>query len=353
MVRGQGGKRRTRPRRPFLRFEDQPRAELLLKRSHRGFTLSELLVVIAIIAVLIALLLPAVQAAREAARRAQCVNNLKQLALAAHNYESAHLVYPPGQMKISFVATPRFRGFSLFVNLLPYLEQQPLFNLWNFADPLANTEGRTANTAMVLNTLLCPSDVIQQNPINSGTRWYGIASYGGSGGTQSHPPTALTSDGIYHATGPAAPGFAQVRPADITDGLSNTLFFGERNHRDPNYDTFFTVGWTTEPMWMWGWWAPSGGNFGLSDVTMSTFAPINYKIGFAYANRPADAGSATDFGNNYDSRRVSSFGSQHPGGANFAMADGSVRFLKDTTAMTVLRALGTRAGNEALDQASY
>jgi prepilin-type N-terminal cleavage/methylation domain-containing protein/prepilin-type processing-associated H-X9-DG protein len=318
----------------------------------RGFTLIELLVVIAIIAVLISLLLPAVQAAREAARRAQCTNNLKQIALSAHNYESAHSVYPPGQMKMQFAQQPRFRGFSLFVNLLPFIEQQPLYDRWNFADPLANTLGSTAHTAIVLNALLCPSDQIQQNPVQSSDRWYAIASYGGNGGSQSHPPSSLTSDGMYHATGPAAPGFPQVRPAMVRDGLSNTLFFGERNHVDPNYDSFFAAGWTTEPMWMWGWWAPSGGNFGLSDVTMSSFAPINFRIGFSFANKPPDASSAAGFAP-YDAKRVSSWGSQHPGGATFAMADGSVRFVKETIAQDVLRALGTRSGGEVTSAESY
>jgi prepilin-type N-terminal cleavage/methylation domain-containing protein/prepilin-type processing-associated H-X9-DG protein len=321
--------------------------------SRGGFTLIELLVVIAIIAVLIALLLPAVQAARAAARRIQCVNNLKQLALAAHNYESTHLVYPPGQIKVNFAAAPKFRGFSLFVNMLPFIEQQPLYNRWNFADPLSNADGTTANTSIVLSALLCPSDVIQQNPISTGSdRWYAIASYGGNGGSQSHPPGNLSSDGVFHASGPAAPNFRQVAPAGITDGLSNTLFFGERNHLDLNYDSFLPSGWIMEPMWQWGWWAPSGGNYGLSDVTMSTLAPVNYKLGFNYDNRPSDASSQQGFAT-YDAQRVCAFGSQHPGGANFAMADGSVRFLKDSMSMPILKALGTRAGGEVVSADSY
>jgi len=323
-----------------------------VRRGSRAFTLIELLVVIAIIAVLIGLLLPAVQAARAAARRVQCVNQLKQLALAIHNYESTHAVFPPGQMKISYAATPKFRGFSLFVNLLPYIEQQPLYSRWNFSDPLGNTEGSTANSATVLGLLVCPADIIQQNPVANSTRWYGIASYGGNGGTQSHPPSNLASDGMFHATGPAAPGFNQVRIAEVLDGLSSTLLLGERNHVDPNYDTFAAAGWTTEPMWQWGWWAAGGGNFGLSDLTMSSYAPINYRIGFGYNNRPGDVGDASGFAK-YDTLRVNSFGSQHPGGANFALGDGSVRFLKDSTAQPVLRSLSTRAGTEVVSSDAF
>jgi prepilin-type processing-associated H-X9-DG protein len=238
------------------------------------------------------------------------------------------------------------------VNLLPFLEQQPLYDRWNFADPLANTEGATANTAVILNALLCPSDTIPVNPVPNGTRWYGISSYGGSGGSRSHPPANLSSDGIFHATGPAAPTFPQVGPADVRDGLSNTFFYGERDHTDANYDSFFPVGWVTEPMSMWGWWAPSGGNFGLSDVTMSTYSPINFRVGFDYASRPASIGSAAGFAD-HDARRVCAFGSKHPGGANFAMTDGSVRFVKQTIDPAAYRALGTRSGGEVISADSY
>src|SRR5262245_60104283 len=128
----------------------------------RGFTLIELLVVIAIIAILIALLLPAVQQAREAARRAQCKNQLKQLALAVHNYESAFNCFPPGQIRMQFASMPRVRGWSLFVQLLPYVDQAPLYNQWDFANPINNeTNG---NTAIILPGLLCPSESLLQNP---------------------------------------------------------------------------------------------------------------------------------------------------------------------------------------------
>jgi len=323
-----------------------------LVASRRAFTLIELLVVIAIIAVLIALLLPAVQAARAAARRISCVNNLKQLALATHNYESAMNVFPPGQMKIP---TKPPTGVTLFVNMLPYLEQQPLYNMWNFTSGYDNLFGTTARSATILNALMCPADIITMNPVQNGTsnEWYGITSYGGNAGSQSHPFSAVTSDGIFFYTGPAAPGFSQVSIPAVTDGLSNTLFFGERSHFDPNYDTFAAQGLTnfSQTMTMWGWWASSSGGYGLSDVAMSTVAPINYRIPFGYANAPS--GATSNFTAQYEVPRINSFGSLHPGGANFAMADGSVRFLKDSTNMTVLHGLGTRAGGEVLSSDSY
>jgi prepilin-type N-terminal cleavage/methylation domain-containing protein/prepilin-type processing-associated H-X9-DG protein len=321
-------------------------------RSPRGFTLIELLVVIAIIAVLIALLLPAVQAARAAARRIQCTNNLKQLALAAMNYESTNGTFPAGQMRVT---TKPPSGVTVFVALLPFLEQQPLFNAWNFNNLYDNLYGNTARSSTIISALICPADIIPANPIQNGTtsnEWYGITSYGGNGGSQSHPFSAVTSDGIFFYTGPAAPTYSPVRIAGITDGLSNTLFFGERSHFEPNYDTFAAPGWTffSQTMGMWGWWASSSGGYGLSDVAESTFAPINYVVPVAYGNPNATQGT---FAATYEYPRVNAFGSLHPGGANFAMADGSVRFLKNSIAQPVYRGLGTRAGGEVTSADSY
>src|SRR5580693_3170098 len=125
-------------------------------QTRRGFTLIELLVVVAIISVLIALLLPAVQEAREAARRTQCRNNLHQLAIAAHNYCDISQVFPAGQMRLNFPTKPKFRGYTMFVYLLPYIESNNLYQLWDFSgDPDANTVGTAidasdSNTAKVI-----------------------------------------------------------------------------------------------------------------------------------------------------------------------------------------------------------
>jgi prepilin-type processing-associated H-X9-DG protein len=246
------------------------------------------------------------------------------------------------------------------VTFLPFLEQQPLYSGWNFNNGYDNIYGITARSATVINGLLCPADIIQTNPVQNGStsnEWYGITSYGGNDGSQSHPFSAVTNDGIYTYTGPGstAPGNTQVGIAAVTDGLSNTLFYGERNHFDPNYDTFAAAGLTffQQTMGMWGWWALSSGGYALSDVAMSTYAPINYKIPWSYANAPSGATNQTAFTTSYEYPRINSFGSLHPGGANFAMVDGSVRFLKDSISTTVFHALGTRAGGEVTSADSY
>ncbi len=314
-----------------------------MSRARRAFTLIELLVVIAIIAVLIALLLPAVQQAREAARRTQCKSQLKQLGLAIHNYESTHTCFPPGQVRLQFSAAPRVRGWSMYVQLLPYFDQAPLYGKWDFADPLANESN--GNTGFILPVLVCPSATLTQNPFTkpSGVK-YALTSYGGNGGTQSHPPASTSGDGIFAGTGPAitTPPTVQhglIRIRDVIDGTSNTLLLGERSHFDPVYDAYYAAGAAMSPMAGYGFWASAGGQLALTDLTMSSFGPINYKI-------PAGLGTVT--GSNEENLRLNAFGSQHTGGAQFALADGSVRFISENVDRNVSRALGTRAGGEVV-----
>ena len=305
-----------------------------------GFTLIELLVVIAIIAVLIGLLLPAVQKVREAANRAKCTNNLKQLALAAHNYHDVNESFPGAIYLYSVSAMPPTQGYSVFVSLLPFLEQQNLYQVWNFADPRLNGSTSTSPAAAVLSVLVCPSDVIAQNPYPApkppGTFW-GITSYGGNAGSQAYP--LASDDGIFFAVGPASsPVGSAVRIAEVTDGLSNTLLFGERYHRDANFDALYTAGsgGASDQIAGYGWWA-SFGTGAVTDVTESAYAPLNYLVSPSSSNPTLAV-----------NMRINAWGSGHVNGANFALADGSVQFISNAISQTTLLWLATRAGGEVI-----
>lgn len=314
--------------------------------------------VITIIGLLLGLLLPAVQWSREAARRAQCVNQLRQLGQAANAFAMAKKTYPPGVKQWKFQESATYRGISLFAYLLPYLEQSSVLVNWDYENPIHNADqGARSNTAVVLPILICPSDDIAQNPIteSSGGWVYALGSYGGNGGSKSwsssRPPQGLTADGVFHSTGPGSepkPDQRPVAPEDIRDGVARTLLFGERSHLDLNYQSFTRAGWG-EKLEQWGWWGASTTRMMIGHVTMSAFAPINYQVPFDIAHRagqtpPADSAKAFE---HFEDMRLCAYGSGHPGGANFCFVDGSVEFLISETELKVLRALSTRAGSEA------
>jgi hypothetical protein len=181
-----------------------------------------------------------------------------------------------------------------------------------------------------------------------------LSSYGGNGGTRSFFPPSSTADGIFFTTGAASEPKANqtpVGPEKITGGLSHTLLFGERSHYDPNYQSFNDAGFATDDqLGQLGWWGASADRRMIGHVTMSGFVPVNYQQPFSYENRagqtpPAD--TYADFQANYVDERVCAFGSCHPGGACFCLADASVPFLTSTTQLAVLQALcvRTKGGN--------
>ncbi len=234
--------------------------------------------------------------------------------------------------------------------------------MWNFDDPDLNFVGDRDSLAARGPDLLCPSEPESANPLDYGSRHVQgvvmpprhirVTSYGGNGGTRSYHPQSgfLQTDGVFFTTGPDSlplPNQQPVRAADITDGLSNTLFFGERSRTDPNYATFAAQGWDWEFRFYGNWCGASP--LVLAHVTLSSYAPINYRMPFSYHDRAGavpPAESAEDF-KYYIDLRVCAYGSHHPGGANISMADGSVRFFADTIPLPLLRALSTRAGGEA------
>jgi prepilin-type N-terminal cleavage/methylation domain-containing protein/prepilin-type processing-associated H-X9-DG protein len=322
-----------------------------LLRKRRGFTLIELLVVIAIIAVLIGLLLPAVQKVRDAAARMRCSNNLKQLGLAMHNYHATYNRLPKG-----LTQTPGpWRGITFYVHLLPYIEQENLARLWDHNNLQANTDSGRA--ASVIPTLICPSDYFEENPTTvpaSGSSTVAFAgtyagtSYAGNYGTVAYHPGSgplgpAQPNGVLYLhlepspTNPLPPYGRQISFSDIRDGASNTIMLGEKFHEDPNFNQIPPASRSSLLMHQWSMWAWSGGWKGSGHIFCSCAVPINHMV----PNPPGSGFLPQDM-------RVNAWGSGHPGGANFCMVDGSVRFIQQTLPQTILCALSTRAGGEPI-----
>lgn len=309
-------------------------------RQHRSaFTLIELLVVIAIIAVLVGLLLPAVQAVRRAAARLQCQNNLKQIALACHNYHDTNETFPTA---LSVPAPgPGGRHTSLFVELLPHLEQGPMYARWDFSATVNNLQLPNGPGAVRLAVLVCPAATIRDNPTSAGAgQAVGITTYAGNGGTRPFPLETATVDGVFHTTGAKSkpgPGQRPVGLLEVTDGTSNTLLAGERRVSDPALDSYLTapVAPTPDPpmlpFFAYSTIAPFGPWSGAT-VTLGGLLPINYTHGQPYVVPVWPIlPSPVPWPGLKESieYRLGAYGSEHGGGANAALCDGSVRFVRD------------------------
>ncbi|WP_165075535.1 DUF1559 domain-containing protein [Paludisphaera rhizosphaerae] len=357
----------------------------MIPTKRRGFTLIELLVVIAIIAVLIALLLPAVQAAREAARRAQCVNNLKQIGLGMHNYHSANNSFPMGQT-IGPKSSPTdamasWAGWSATALMLPFMEQQAMYSSCNFqwsVDPYGDLcyyfNSTVANSKVAI--FLCPSDGnVGQPNINNYFASVGTtanALHSGCGGGWNPACKGTGSTGVFTL-------FLSYDIGSITDGTANTIAYSEslvgkanvgnayrgnstRGVTDPGVGSLFdassnptltnqglqacaaafnsNTNISTNKGQLWCFGARGYGMFS----TIQTPNDNKYKFGtcqFGCANCGLDVAWAIDAQSN------------HSGGVNTLMGDGSVRFVKDSVSQQTWWALGTRANGEVVSSDSY
>ncbi len=264
--------------------------------KHRGFTLIELLVVIAIIAVLIALLLPAVQAAREAARRSQCVNNLKQLGLAAQNYISSNNVLPPQTSWPTMAANVTGNalgyqwGFNWYYAIMPYLEQTPIYNATNFNVSPMMPQQITAAT-MKVSALLCPDEAgnMQLYPVSATgvttySGYYAVSNYVGNyGGPAAIMPYSGTVIPEYDVEGMSTTAptsssgqLTSIRLASITDGTSNTALYSERLLAYTSYGSTSLV-------------YPSGGYNAMRAIFQGMYpaAPSSVVIGTLMTSNPA------------------------------------------------------------------
>jgi len=332
-------------------------------RKYRGFTLVELLVVIAIIGTLVALLLPAVQGAREAARRSQCSNNLRQLALALQNYHSSYQVFPPGAIAPNIRLGPSHpdnEGYNIswHARILPYIEQQAIYDLIDSKKGYAAGQEAAGDVKPValhpINGFFCPSSdptssfsLFNSSNIDGNPTY--TQHYNGVAGPIINPPTGgelyrdpdtdvLRENRISPGcTGANRSNFSrmgvlypdsEVSISHMGDGSSNTLAIGERNLGE--------AAWIAGMSNSYNWPCDATG-----------FKNVEFTINFCKEELGKSSGDPFDcfiYGNSRP------FNSEHPGGAQFAFADGSVTFLSETNSIEVLLALASRNGEEVFNR---
>ena len=299
---------------------------ITLRLRRRGFTLLELLIVLGVIGLVLSLLLPAILSAREKARRIQCQNDMKQISLALHNYHDMHSVFPPGYVVRNVspgnpAADENGPGYAWSVMVLPFMDQAGLVHSVDFsADPVIGT----ATTGVMISTYRCPSDL--SNSMNY------VASFGFGSLTES--PGRPEGPGVFYRN-------SKVPEFDIRDGTSTTFLIGERIELHD-----FIPGQPATPAGAL-WLATPLRSFRAAGLTKNPGA-IEAQPSFVLAN----VGQETPFpvhAVHCRTNHVASFSSKHPGGANFAMADGAVLFVSSEIDYELYRRLGQRSDHQVAE----
>jgi prepilin-type N-terminal cleavage/methylation domain-containing protein/prepilin-type processing-associated H-X9-DG protein len=323
----------------------------------RGFTVIELMVVILIIAVLLSLIVPAVQQARESARRSQCICNLKMLALATANYESVHGVFPFGVGGGTPPGEGRVPRWSTHSQILPWMEQAPLFNAINFSgvawlsDPVFGPPNATALETRI-HVFICPSDDESPDPYSLGHN-----SYRGCAGTKAYNLASDSPDG----TGKNDGMFwfqSAVKVTSITDGTGHTALFSERCMGSPTWPDV-RADYLMTPPDLPACQAASATNADRYRVPHE-LSGLRWGDGALFYTRynhillPNRQSCLLGGSNDYESQVIVTASSRHPGGVNVTTADGAVRFVKDTIQREIWKLMATIAGGEVIcDDGAY
>ncbi len=323
------------------------KSSLRTRRTRTGFTLVELLVVIAIIGILVSLLLPAVQAAREAARRMQCSNNLKQMALAVHNFETAYKKLPSSVRPGGLTTAPRIAGLTF---LLPYIEQSTMYNQYNqsrnWNDPI-----NLPVTSKQIPTYLCPSSIEPErlDGLPEASPWTAnLVSPSDYSPTISVDQRLVTAGLVDNLSGQSLVGLLPKNGTpkfrDAIDGLSNTIMYAESAGRPYVYRKNKRFGTLPTNRVNAGGWARPASDFSLDGSTADGAllpgpCPMNCTNGEDFGSTPFPHPY-------YGTEGTAEAYSFHTGGAQFSLGDGSVRFISDSISIREFARLITRAGGE-------